>query len=605
MRDGPCALVDFAHPGGPLWLEKPLVVLTARSASEVAPLLEEVRKAARGGLWAVGCLAYEAAAAFALPVRPVANGTVLAWFGLFDRARPALFPAVADPGRFACHLPLTRHAYQYSLETIREAILAGETYQVNFTLPATLPDLPDPASLFLYRHVRHRHPWSLWIHFGDDLFGPEQARMAASFSPEMFFRLQGDWLLSGPIKGTCGLGEEEGLLASAKERAEHVMIVDMARNDLGRICRTGSIAVPSFMERRDFATVHHLESVVRGRLREGVGLAALFEALFPAASITGAPRYRTMEWIRELERVPRGLYTGTMGLLPPGGEEASFNVAIRTLTWNPRDGGRLGLGGGIVAEADPAAEWQELHHKAAFLTRNFDLTCPGLLETMRVQADGVIPWLERHLARLTRSARVLGLPCEVSTVREVVRRALEKRPESTDVLRLELHPDGSIGYTWRLGERVDGGLRVRLARWRMDRQDPLLQHKTTRRERFQRELQQARELGCQESLFLNNRGCLTEGTIRGLAVLGEDGSWRVSPLEEGLLPSLWRQAWMVATGAREEALDRDALLRAKAVVMGNAVQGSQWVREVVDADGRHLATWQAADEILPVTFYPG
>ncbi|MBF0342520.1 MAG: anthranilate synthase component I family protein, partial [Magnetococcales bacterium] len=367
LREGICLVVDFPELGTPLLFRNPARLLEARRPEQVLPVIREAEAAARAGLWVGGFLAYEAAAAFDLPVcaPPAGTDPPLAWFALFA-APPvaALYPASPSPAPFLTPpLPgISRERFEDDLAVIAERIRAGESYQVNYTLEARLPEVADPAELFLLLQQRHRFPRAMWIQ--------GEGWCVASFSPEGFLERRGATLVTAPIKGTrprSGEPSRDRRLArelelSEKDQAEHIMIVDMARNDLGRICCPGSVGVESLAARRSFSTVHHLETRVTGKLRPGVDLAEILAAMFPPASITGAPKRRTMEIIRALEQRPRGVYTGVMGLLTPD-DTCWLNVAIRTVVQSGQEKCRIGLGGGVVADSLPKAEWNEVADK--------------------------------------------------------------------------------------------------------------------------------------------------------------------------------------------------------------------------------------------------
>ncbi|MBF0126467.1 MAG: chorismate-binding protein, partial [Magnetococcales bacterium] len=276
LQSGVCLWVDFPEWGAPLFFSRPLEILVAHHPGAVRQTLRDAEAAARAGRWVGGFLSYEAAAAFDGPVvPPAADGVPLAWFALFDPPREATYPALASGPLSSCSPPvpaISNLRYRQDLAAIATAIGAGESYQVNYTIPTHLAPGVDPATLFLRLQSAHRFPRALWMRT------PEWA--VASLSPETFLQKQGNLLATAPIKGTRprggdperdqALGAE--LEAAEKDRAEHVMIVDMARNDLGRICRTGSVGVAPFLARRHFSTVHHLESWVHGEARPGVGL---------------------------------------------------------------------------------------------------------------------------------------------------------------------------------------------------------------------------------------------------------------------------------------------------------------------------------------------
>ncbi|MBF0282883.1 MAG: bifunctional anthranilate synthase component I family protein/class IV aminotransferase [Magnetococcales bacterium] len=582
----PHVVVDFAPWGEPLRLNHPTQRRIAWHPEEVTPLLEWAESQAMAGQWVALCLTYEAGAAWNLPALPPRAGEWLAWGASFGSSAPMIFPEAPPPPALSWRLEVTETEQRRALARIDAGIRRGDFYQVNWTTAAQLSPIPDPAAFFAALHTRHRHPFSALVALGDD--ADEEGRHSSlthilSFSPELLLMRQGSTLTTAPIKGTRprGRGGEDreraaALEASEKDRAEHVMIVDMARNDLGRVSQIGSIRVPHLFARRSFPTVHHLESRVLGEQRPGVGLAALMAALFPAASITGAPRHRVMREIAEVEGKPRGIYTGSVGVIRPGGDFI-FNVAIRTVARHRDAPPRLGLGGGIVAESEPDREWEELADKARFLRQAPDP--PGLIETLRIAPDGGIPWLERHLRRMGDSARALGLPWRGSEARAAVLAGAAgwRGPrESGWVVRLELTPAGECLVRCREAPILltNGGLIVGWAEGRRDGDDPLWRHKTTRRGDFDEAMALARSRGWDEALFVNTRGGVTEGCLRSLLVKRE-GAWWVPPVAEGVLPGLWRAERMATLGAREAFLTVDQVRGAEEAWLGNAVRGGQ------------------------------
>lgn len=581
-------LVDFAELGTPLLLTQPRQLYSASRPEQIAPALARAEAAARRGAWVGGMLCYEAAAAFGLPVQAGGRWPLL-WLAEFGRVRRACFQptsaSISDEMR--PRLPLNREAYQSRLQRIARYIRDGDSYQVNFTLPAEL-DCDDLAALFLDRHPRQRHPYSAWLN-GDEF-------LVASFSPELFLSRRGDLICSAPIKGTARRGgtADEDLIASIaldrseKERAEHLMIVDMVRNDLGRICGIGSVAPERLFRHRRFPTLHHLETRVCGGSQ--ADLATLFAALFPAASITGAPKRRTMEIIAELEQAPRGPYTGSIGLIQPGGDFL-FNVAIRTVTKQSGEPCRLGLGGGIVADSVAAQEWRELETKARFLTT--ELAPLGLIESLRLEADGSLPRLSAHLDRLTRSAAALGIPCSRAALTAALKQHIARDASGAEfeqdkgaLLRLRLHGDGEIELTQR-DSVAPSTLRIQLSPYRLDAADPLLRHKSDRRSIYNAALERARAAGYDDALIRNFENELADGAIRAL-FLRRQGRWLTPPLTAGSLDSIWRAEQLARRQASEQSLTLEDLAEADEVVMGNAVQGAVPVQRIDDETGRAL-----------------
>ena len=357
-------------PGGEpvsLAFGAPTDVVTTTSLEQVRPALHRVAAAAAAGRYAVGFVSYEAAAAFdpAMQARG-GSGVPLVWFGLHDA--PA--PTGREPAAYACSVwePGSDEArYAAQIDAVREAIARGDTYQVNHTMRLRARFAGDPLGAWADLRRGQRSGWFGYVDTG--------RHVVASVSPELFFTWDGREVVTRPMKGTRGRSrdaERDAVLAadlagSAKDRAENLMIVDLLRNDIARVCEPGSVRVPSLFDVEAYPTVWQLTSTVTGRTAAGVGLVDVFGALFPCGSITGAPKIRTMELIAELEDRPRGVYCGAVGLVFPGGA-AAFNVAIRTLVVDRVDGrARYDVGGGVVWDSDGRDEYAEALAKAAVL----------------------------------------------------------------------------------------------------------------------------------------------------------------------------------------------------------------------------------------------
>ena len=352
--------IVLLDPGTRQWLAftSPCRILTTHRVEEVLPLLAQIEAAVeREGLYAAGFISYEAAPAFdpCLPSKAV-DGCPLLWFGLFRQVHemPQLSPGLGAKLPAAWSPSIEPEAYRRCLAAIREYIRAGDTYQVNFTYRLRAQTVIDPWDLFFQMAGDGSTPYAAFVDTGDWAI--------CSASPELFLRLDGEQIESQPMKGTAARGrwaqedvaQAAALRASAKDQAENVMIVDMVRNDLGRIAEAGSVQVPSLFQVQQFPSVWQMTSTVRAQTR--ASLVQILQATFPPASITGAPKRRAMEIIAELESSPRQVYTGAIGFVAPG-RRAQFNVAIRTLLINRTTGqAEYGVGGGIVWDSQPAAE---------------------------------------------------------------------------------------------------------------------------------------------------------------------------------------------------------------------------------------------------------
>ena len=379
-RPAPFILLDDARAPGVAearLYRDPVDLVTAYTPGEVQPALERLGAAGRQGLHAAGYLAYEAGHALEQRLAPLASAIAdkvpLLWFGLFrgfipiaPADVPGLLPAPIGPLGTATPL-VTQQDYAAAFARIQSYIEAGDIYQANLTFPCAVPVPDDP--LALYAALRSR----AGAGHGGVLFTGD--RWLLSFSPELFFTLEGGLLTARPMKGTAPRHKERAadrramadLRADPKQRAENLMIVDLLRNDLSRVADPGSVAVPKLFEVESYPTVHQMTSTVTARLRSSLGPVDVLRAIFPCGSITGAPKVRAMEIIHEVEARARGAYTGSIGRISPDGN-ASFNVAIRTISVDEGCGtGRFGLGSGIVADSVMQAEWDECLEKGKFL----------------------------------------------------------------------------------------------------------------------------------------------------------------------------------------------------------------------------------------------
>jgi para-aminobenzoate synthetase component 1/para-aminobenzoate synthetase/4-amino-4-deoxychorismate lyase len=354
----------------------PLRQLAAHGLDQVRGVLDAVQQAARAGQWCLGWVRYEAAPAFdpafADAVHASPAGRPLAWFAVFDG--PQAWPE--DPGAPVPQVQwapgLDRMRFDAAIARVHQAIAAGDCYQVNYTAQFEGRMRGDAAALFAALRQTQPGGYVARMDCGDE--------QVLSVSPELFFDWDGEHLLTRPMKGTAPRGatpdEDQArvhaMRSSPKERAENVMIVDLLRNDVSRIARPHSVRVPRLFHAEPLPTVWQMTSDVEARTRAGVGLSDVFGALFPCGSITGAPKRQAMRLIRELEAGPRGIYCGALGVVRPGAVpgrvHATFNVPIRTVV--ARGAAlRCGIGSGITAGAEAAAEWQEWQHKRAFLDR--------------------------------------------------------------------------------------------------------------------------------------------------------------------------------------------------------------------------------------------
>jgi para-aminobenzoate synthetase/4-amino-4-deoxychorismate lyase len=445
--------------------------------------------------------------------------------------------------------------YLAAVDRIKGLISAGDCYQVNFTFPLRFSWFGQP--LGLYARLRERQP----VRYGG--FVGDAAGGIVSLSPELFIERRGERLTTRPMKGTAPRSSSpEALRQSPKDRAENLMIVDLLRNDLGRVAENGSVVVDELFAIEGYPTVWQMVSQVSAKVGNKP-FAELMKALFPCGSITGAPKIRAMQIAGDLEGTPRGLYTGALGWLAPDGD-FRLNVAIRTLELATDGTGKLGIGSGIVADSEPVAEWRECLLKAGFL-RDCD---PGLrlIETLRWEA-GHAPRLEGHLARLRHSAAWLGFPLNEAELHE---KLAALPPEGLWRIRLTLGKAGDVDIAhFPLAPEPAGPRWAELPKARIDANDPLRRHKTTERALYDAALKNL-PAGVFDVVFLNERGEVAEGA-RSNVFVERDGVLLTPPLSSGALPGVLRAELLASGKAKEAELWPDDL--ANGFWLGNALRG--------------------------------
>ena len=573
-------------------LVEPVGVLEATRPKEVRGVLEAAEGAAARGLWVAGYVAYEAAAGLdpALVVRERAAGDPferlpLAWFAMFERREDTVLPvpqADPDPSMASNWRPsIDRATYDRAIARIRDRIAAGETYQVNFTLRLRSQVAGDERGLYRDLCFAQRGAYAGYLNLG--------RYRVLSASPELFFRLDDGVLTTKPMKGTAPRGRwsaedeavAERLRGSVKDRAENAMIVDLLRNDLGRVAVLGSVAWSDVFDLERFETVWQLTSTVTARVRPGAGIADVFSAMFPCGSVTGAPKVRTMELIAELEDSPRGVYCGAVGYLAPPGSghpSARFNVPIRTVMVDAETGvAEYGVGGGITWDSRAAGEYEETVAKARVLVDRR----PGfeLYETILHEPGEGFRHLDRHLARLRSSCEYFGFALDEPAVVAAAEREAGRFPDRPARIRVVVDRRGRVtSGGLPLPEPVEP-VRVALDEAEpVDPSDPMVFHKTTRRRRY--EEAKARHPDADDVMLTNTRGEITETTIANVAVKLE-GGWWTPPLDAGLLPGVGRELALEQDRVEERPITVAELRGAEEVALVSDNRG--WRRvELVD-----------------------
>jgi len=582
---------------------QPSRIVTAHNCAEIPNLFAEIETAVAAGYYAAGFFSYECGNFFepTAGLTPSLPGEPLAWFGIYQQpwlfdhktgafphgppAALAEFRSRAHDAEPAAEAPinasfgLTEEQYAERIETIHQWIRAGDVYQLNFTAPFAVCAPGSSAALYQLLRSRQPVPYGAFLHW-------QPSRRILSFSPELFFHLQQRdgtrRITTRPMKGTAPRGRTtrediahaEWLRNDPKNRSENVMIVDLLRNDLGRDCRFGSVRTENLFAVERHPTLWQMTSTVTGELRPDVGLQQIFRALFPCGSVTGAPKVRAMQLLSQIERQPRGVYTGAIGFFSK--EKTVFNVAIRTLSLNG-ERGTMSVGSGIVIDSNPAQEFRECLLKAEFLTgpSNRIPTRFSLVETLFWK--GNYPLLELHLDRLEDSAAYFAFPFDRAAIKAaLLARAGEFPDKKPRKVRLLLDRDGNLFIESELLPETTADtkpIRVRIASQRIDPQNPMLFHKTTHRPVYAEALKAAIEVGFDDVLFLNLRGEVTEGAIHNIFIQ-IDGRWLTPPVDCGLLPGVHRRHLLqTRPEIAERALSIQYLRHADAIYLSNAVRG--------------------------------
>ncbi len=568
-----------------LLFTEPRDIVSAETPDEVGPAIERIEAAVANGLHAAGFFSYELGYVMEPKISglmPEKRGMPLLWFGFYEAPRQMTGPGVLEwlneTTRSSSHdfsdveLAWTRKDYEARFNKALELIRAGDIYQINLTFKARFKLLGSP--LTFYRDLRAKQP----VAYGAVVDTGYATVLSAS--PELFIAQEGRAIHTRPMKGTAARRgaidadalQRRQLASDAKQRAENLMIVDLMRNDLGRIAEIGSVRVDDLFTVETFKTLHQMTSGVTATLRADMGLKELLAGIYPPGSITGAPKIRAMELIADLETEARGVYCGAIGHISPEAR-SQFNVAIRTPVIMRGGEGEMGIGSGIVYDSKGGSEYEECLLKMKFLT---DPPKPfELIETMLHEPEKGL-WLEeRHFERLRSSAAYFAFQFDEQRIREAIAGTLDLRRDQRLRVRLTIAEDGTpcVGVTELEAGSTTAVMRYVVSPTRLNSANPFLYHKTTRREVYDSEWRKYREeVGADEVIYLNQDGALAEGS-RTTIFVEEDGVLVTPPLEVGLLPGTLRAELLASGQAIEGRLCLEDLERAKSCFLGNSVRG--------------------------------
>lgn len=576
-------LLDARANGSALLFEEPEDHITCHSLAEVRDTLSRLDAASASGAHLAGFATYEAGYAFEEKLKalaPAVSDLPLIWFGLFKAPRVLtsvealdwLDSATADRPRARISdltFDMDRESYDEAFAAVQDHLARGDIYQANLTMRARFRLDGDPLRLFSDLIRRQPVGHAAYLELG--------ATRILSLSPELFLEREAELLRTRPMKGTAKRGRTmredrriaRELAADPKAMAENVMIVDLMRNDMSRVAKTGSVKVPLLFSVETYRTLFQMTSTVEGRLPEDMSLTQIFENLFPCGSITGAPKLSAMQILHALETSPRGVYTGSIGHVTPRGD-FRFNVAIRTLVIGEDGTGEVGTGSGVVFDSQASPEYDECLLKLRFMSEH---DAPfGLIETMRWTPQDGYFLLSRHLDRLAESAAYFDFAIDLQEVEQALANRAATFSGDTRV-RLEVSSAGAFSLIDEpLTAPAGGKWTAALCAEPTDAADPFLFHKTTRREFYDATRKRiAAETGCDEVLFANREGFLTEGSFTTLFI-ERNGRLLTPALRHGLLPGTLRAA-LLETGRAVEADLRIEDLQEATLYLGNSVRG--------------------------------
>jgi para-aminobenzoate synthetase/4-amino-4-deoxychorismate lyase len=547
--------------------QNPREICIADTIKDITDLFGKIEQALQEGYWCAGYFSYEAGEAFEKIGSSKKSDTPLAWFGIYDE------PCVFSPGHSLkkksgsfkidkLKLAVSLSDYSKKLSKIKEYIAAGDVYQINFTSSYQFDFSGSPEALFKDLCAAQKVNYAAFIQ--------TEQETILSISPELFFRREGEDIITQPMKGTAQPGREAQLGADEKNRAELLMITDLLRNDLGRICRFGTITVDRLFKVEKYKTVSQMISIIRGRLRQEVNYYDIFKALFPSGSVTGAPKIRARQIIDELETSPRGVYTGAIGYISPR-QKAVFNVPIRTLTIRETKGS-MGSGSGIVWDSKVREEYEEIELKARFLQEQH---APfSLLETIKYDQDYQL--LDLHLKRILAAAKQF----KFSITRNQLLAALEQNRDNFEQrfiykVRLLAAKGGLIEIENSPIKKPEQKIQpaVAFADQPVNSDDKFLYHKTTNRKLYNQYHTRADKNHLADYLFCNERGEVTEGSISNIFIrVGE--KYYTPPLKCGLLNGVYRQYFLqYSDHAYEKVLTMEDVRNADAIYLCNAIRG--------------------------------
>ncbi|AXR67457.1 aminodeoxychorismate synthase component I [Leptospira mayottensis] len=565
------------HPFGKIIFRNPIKTIEAYCFDTLSTSLNEIDDYLKQGYYVAGFISYEVGYFFFnMNWKKNETGLPILHFAVFQN--PEKLPEIQtglsqNYGFYISSMP-NHENYVQSLDTIRVKLYQGEIYQINYTDKISFDFEGDILSFYKILSQRQPVAYGSWIRFRDiDVL---------SFSPELFFERKGTTLVTKPMKGTYQRGKSEKedeknvriLLNSEKEKAENLMITDLMRNDLGKISKKGSVQVPALFSVEKYKTIFQMTSTIRSELSDWVEWKDIFRELFPGGSITGAPKFRAMQLIQQLEKA-RGIYTGAIGVIGPN-QDAVFSIGIRTLELK-KGKGNIGIGSGITWDSDPEKEWLEILEKAKFFTeapQGF-----SLFETI-LYKNGIFYFLKEHLERIKKSAKIFRFPFSkkewATSLKQIA--SISPGPNSYRI-KISLNSLGKFHFeSHKLSKFQKEGI-LQISEIEIDSSSEFRKHKTNLREIYDREGKYSRDAGYIDTLYLNEKKEITEGSISNIFVKIGD-SYFTPPISSGVLPGIFRNRLLKRNGFYEKTLSLDDLQRSSSVFLCNSLRGILRVKEV-------------------------
>ncbi|WP_310621512.1 aminodeoxychorismate synthase component I [Flexibacterium corallicola] len=582
---GTVLLVDRIGNTAARLYQEPSQILTCRSLEEVPAYLARLEALRKQGAHLAGYFSYEFGMAFEEKLRStykLLNSQDLAWFGVYEAPKLLSrqqqdqwlesFGSTGTPSHVEIEgFDLSEEEYAQAFSKTQSHLKQGDVYQINLTMRTGAHLSGNPVNLF--NHLLFQQPVSYAAYI------KTERQTVLSISPELFLERRGQKLTTRPMKGTAPRGRtptedmaaKQWLRKDQKSRAENTMILDLMRNDLSRITKAGSVQVEQLCHVETYRSILQMTSTTSGLLSEGAELPQIMEQLFPCGSITGAPKLRAMEIIKELEASERGIYTGSIGYIDPSGD-FTFNVAIRTLVINGDGAGVIGAGSGVVYDSGSAPEYEECKLKLGFFQQKEGPFT--LFETLAWTKEYGYLLEQRHLKRLRDSAEYFGFPFDMNEAFKRLNTELEAFSSPMRV-RIDLDHLGKLSVSCSpLPSRFEAEpVKVILASERVNSSDRFLFHKTSRRSFYDKlRLRYQKQTECFEVLFQNERSFLTEGSFTNLFI-ERDGVLLTPRLTHGLLAGTFRAALLEKALAFEADLTLQDLLEADRLFIGNSVRG--------------------------------